>query len=196
MLTVIFILISELKCVCRLAGHDGFGDGQGLLALKLALVGVKLLKEKFGVLAVDGIAGGEPAGLVPEAGVSRLRHGVAGRRQPARPRGRLHHDPVGVAGAGFAEGEEMHDEFRPFVASGVAGWVAYDFHKSGFLCRLQGGGKEGFFHGGLRDECARLRRRGCTIDQSFQSFAVAVAAGNGFAFEFDQVHAHRGDADI
>jgi len=128
MLTVIFILVSELKCVCRLAGHDGFGDGQGLLALKLALFGVKLLKEKFGVLAVDGVAGGEPAGLVPEAGVGRLRHGVAGSRQPARPKGRLHHDPVGVAGAGFAKGEEMHDEFR--VASGEADWVAFDFHKS------------------------------------------------------------------
>ena len=41
-----------------------------------------------------------------------------------------HHDFVGVAGAGFAEGEEMHDEFRPVVASGEADWVAFDFHKS------------------------------------------------------------------
>ena len=64
------------------------------------------------------------------------------------------------------------------------------------LAGALGGGKERVFHGGLRDECTGLRRRGCTIDQSFQSFAVAVAAGNGFAFEFDQVHAHRGDADI
>ncbi len=70
MLTVIFILISELKCMVWLVRHDGGGDGENaialvVLAIKLALVGVKLLQEEFGVLAVDGVAGGEPAGLVP-----------------------------------------------------------------------------------------------------------------------------------
>ncbi len=76
-----------------------------------------------------------------------MRHEVAHARfpypeEPGCPRGRLDHDPMGEARAGLAKGEEMNDEFLPFVVSGEADWVAFDFHKSFIplaICQLVAG---------------------------------------------------------
>ena len=74
----------------------------------------------------------------------------------------------------------------------------FDMHKSGdgFGGVAHSGREDGFFYGGLREDSDGRGGRGRAVDDGFQGLAVAGAAGDELAFEFDEGHARRGDADV